>query len=154
MERLTKRITENQIELSAKANTPQHYSPIIHIKHPFWTIFDKLAEYEQAEEDGLLIRLPCKVGDKVWVIDDDFKQSKNKKIYEAKWKRVTLVQVSEKPSFEIRGEVSYQVYDFYYNDGRTMPHGMFVGQHNTKIGEAVFLTKAEAEQALAKMKGE
>lgn len=67
MERLTKRITENQIELSAKANTPQHYSPIIHIKHPFWTVFDKLAEYEQAEEDGLLIRIECRCKDCVHV---------------------------------------------------------------------------------------
>lgn len=29
---------------------------------------DKLAEYEDLEEQGLLIRLPCKVGDTVYVI--------------------------------------------------------------------------------------
>lgn len=29
---------------------------------------DKLGEYEDAEEQGLLVRLPCKVGDTVWVI--------------------------------------------------------------------------------------
>lgn len=29
---------------------------------------DKLREYEDAEEQGLLIRLPCKVGDKVYAI--------------------------------------------------------------------------------------
>ena len=28
----------------------------------------KLKEYEDAEEQGLLIRLPCKVGDDVWTI--------------------------------------------------------------------------------------
>ena len=30
--------------------------------------FEKLAEYEELEEQGLLIRLPCKVGDTVYVI--------------------------------------------------------------------------------------
>lgn len=29
---------------------------------------DRLAAYEDAEEQGLLVRLPCKVGDTVWVI--------------------------------------------------------------------------------------
>lgn len=28
----------------------------------------RLAEYEDAEEQGLLVRLPCKVGDTVWFI--------------------------------------------------------------------------------------
>ena len=30
--------------------------------------FEKLAEYEDLEEQGLLLRLPCKVGDKVYQI--------------------------------------------------------------------------------------
>lgn len=30
----------------------------------------KLAEYEAAEEEGRLLVLPCKVGDKVYIIDD------------------------------------------------------------------------------------
>lgn len=28
--------------------------------------FEKLAQYEDAEEQGLLLRLPCKIGDKFW----------------------------------------------------------------------------------------
>lgn len=31
--------------------------------------FDKLAEYEDLEEQGLLLKLPCKVGTTVYVID-------------------------------------------------------------------------------------
>lgn len=31
---------------------------------------NKLAEYEDLEEQGVLIRLPCKVGDTVYLIDD------------------------------------------------------------------------------------
>ena len=30
---------------------------------------DKLAEYEDLEEQGLLLRLPCKVGDKAWYVN-------------------------------------------------------------------------------------
>lgn len=33
-------------------------------------ILTKLAVYEDLEEQGLLVRLPCKVGDMVW--DNDF----------------------------------------------------------------------------------
>lgn len=32
----------------------------------FISVQEKLREYEDAEEQGLLLRLPCKVGDKVW----------------------------------------------------------------------------------------
>lgn len=35
-------------------------------------VIDKLAEYEEAEEQGLLLKLPCKVGDKVFVVVDRF----------------------------------------------------------------------------------
>mgnify|MGYP000323432042 CR=1 FL=1 len=32
---------------------------------------DRLAEYEDMEEQGLLVRLPCKVGDRVYQVIDD-----------------------------------------------------------------------------------
>lgn len=32
-------------------------------------IINKLAKYEDAEEQGSLLRLPCKVGDTVYAID-------------------------------------------------------------------------------------
>ena len=34
----------------------------------FETMVDRLAYYEDLEEQGLLLRLPCKVGDTVWCI--------------------------------------------------------------------------------------
>lgn len=108
-------------------------------------LFEELCKFEDAREQGLFLILPCKVGDIAWVIDEDFECSGKKKIYEAKWTRVTLVQSKTNGLFELHGEVSYQVYDFFYNDGRTMPHAMYVGQHNTKFGEVVFLSKEEAE---------
>lgn len=30
---------------------------------------EKLSEYENAEEDGLLVRLPCKAGDRIWILE-------------------------------------------------------------------------------------
>lgn len=34
-----------------------------------YQMIDKLCRYEDAEEQGLLVRLPCKVGDKLYEID-------------------------------------------------------------------------------------
>ena len=51
------------------------------------------------------------------------------------------------------GEISYDIYDCFYNDGRMMKHGMYVGQERTKIGEVVFLTKSEAEAKLKELRG-
>lgn len=116
-------------------------------------VWDKLAHYEDLEEQGLLIQRPCKVGDTAWVIDKDFEKPNEMKIYEAKWTRVSLVQETENSAFELRGEVSYQVYDYFFVDGRTMLRCMYVGQRCTKVGEVVFLTKEEAQQRLEELKG-
>ena len=37
----------------------------------FQNVLKKLAEYEDAEEQGLLLRLPCKVGDTVYSVEYD-----------------------------------------------------------------------------------
>ena len=34
-------------------------------------VYEKLREYEDAEEQGLLLRLPCKVGDTVWCLEEN-----------------------------------------------------------------------------------
>lgn len=106
----------------------------------------KLAAYEDAEEQGQILRPPCKVGDTVYLIDRD--ENNKFKVYEGIWERVSLVQTSKDGPFNLCGEISYDIYDFFYNDGRTMKHGMFVGQESTKIGEVVFFTKEEAEAKL------
>lgn len=49
---------------------------------------EKLAAYEDAEEQGLLLRLPCKVGDTVYLIDRD--ENNKFKVYEGKWERGPL----------------------------------------------------------------
>lgn len=108
--------------------------------------YTKLAELEDVEEQGLLLRVPCKVGDVVYLIDRD--ENDKLKVYEGKWECVSLVQTSKDGSFKLRGEISYDIYDCFYDDGRTMKHGMYVGQESTRIGEVVFLTKEAAEAKL------
>lgn len=131
MERLSKRISESLIELSAKANPIQYNgSPqMVHIKHPFWNVFNKLCDYEDAEEQGLLLRLPCKVGDVVYQITRDF-------ISEFKIKTF----VCDGKSFFFHWQC---IKGIYVN---------VIGFHSSMIGKDVFLAKEEAEQALAKMK--
>lgn len=91
----------------------------------FQYLIDKLAEYEQAEEDGLLIRLPVAEGTHVFCIGscgeicDDYETD-----------------------CEVCGE--HKVVFCTNFDRNLVEH----------FGETVFLTEAEAEQALAKMKGE
>ena len=109
----------------------------------------KLATYEDAEEQGLLLRLPCKVGDTVYLIDRD--ENNKFKVYEGKWERVSLVQTSKDGSFNLCGVISYDIYDCFYDDGRIMKHRMYVGQEHTKIGKVVFLTKEKAEAKLKEM---
>lgn len=114
-------------------------------------VYYKLQEYEDLDEQNRLIRLPCKVGDTVYLIDRD--ENNKFKVYEGKWKRISLVQKSKDGSFNLRGEISYDIYDCFYDDGRTMKRRMYVGQEHTEIGKAVFLTKPEAEIKLKELRG-
>ena len=63
MERLTYRGSEIMTE---DGLTIPSYSD-----YPTRRIIERLAEYEDLEEQGLLLRLPCKVGDKAWYVNRD-----------------------------------------------------------------------------------
>ena len=63
------RLSENAIEIVNELHTERldyesEYVPII-------DALNRLAEYEDMEEQGLLLRLPCKVGDTLWVTGRD-----------------------------------------------------------------------------------
>lgn len=147
MERLTEYMGNgNDYESINPIDTPYEYG-----KANLQALINKLAAYEDAEEQGLLLRLPCEVGDAVYLIDKD--ENNRLQVYEGKWRRVSLVQTSKNSSFELCGEISYDIHDCFYNDGRTMEQGMYVGQESTRIGKVVFLTREEAEAKLAEMEG-
>ena len=90
---------------------------------------EKLAEYEQLEEQGLLVRLPCKVGEKLWCIV-------NSAIRELR------VHHFDMPAFGTTDIV------FRYADGFKLER--FVGE----IGKTVFLTREEVEKKLEELKNE
>lgn len=68
MERLTKRyIDEDDGSKSIGIFNGRIVPEICFEEERGYRVFEKLADYEDAEEQGLLVRLPCKVGDIVYV---------------------------------------------------------------------------------------
>lgn len=64
MERLTEYMGNGKdYESINPIDTPYEYG-----KANLQALINKLAAYEDAEEQGLLIRLPCKVGDHIYII--------------------------------------------------------------------------------------
>lgn len=107
-------------------------------------IAKRLSAYEDLEEQGVLFQSPCKPGDKAYVLSNESGQWQ---IYEGIWD-VVPVRILRDGNIEIHGQVSYEVPDPFYNNKRMMPSCMYVGQYNTKFGEAVFLTKDAATAAM------
>lgn len=99
----------------------------------------KLAEYEDLEEQGLLVRLPCKVGDIVW--DNDFGYPES---YEIKAFSYGYCDSYVEPGVGIEDEII-----FYYEN----PIGSITGAFPmSEIGKTVFLTREEAKKKLEEMK--
>lgn len=83
---------------------------------------EKLAEYEDLEEQGKLPKLPCAVGDTVWFIKSIFSYMQNPKA-----ERVRKIEI-------IDGEIIFRTENRCFE----MKY----------IGKIVFLTEEEAEAAL------
>ena len=94
---------------------------------------DKLADYEDLEEQGRLIKLPCKVGDTVYAIG--FNNNKPI-IYESV---VLNILITEK-------EIVFNVKVDEFKINSQLKQSMF--------GKTVFLTQAEAEQKLKEMESD
>lgn len=123
-ERLTKRNTDGTVGISEL----RYYN-----YDDFQKMAQKLAEYEDLEEQGLLMRKPCKVGDII------YEPTNRNTINEY---RVTGIK--EEPFalwIEWKLEKGF-VYQSIY--------GVEVGD----IGKTVFLTREEAEQKLKEMESD
>ena len=94
-------------------------------------VFKKLADYEDLEEQGLLVRLPCKVGDTVYVPTRNFVSEL----------RITMVSVNMHEAY----------FSWMLNSG-IYPN--LDGFSKCKLGKSVFLTREEAEKKLDEMKNE
>ena len=91
--------------------------------------YKRLASYEDLDEQGLLLRLPCKVGDTVYSIANDGK------IYPVKATREVRI---------VNGVLHIICESCRYSD--------LVSYDD--VGETVFLTQAEAEQKLKEMESD
>ena len=92
-------------------------------------LYKQLAEYEDLEEQGLLLKLPCKVGDTVYSITRDF--------------------ISE---YNIRNFICYDNGNIFF-DWKCVK-GIYLnikGFHIDDIGKTVFLTKEAAEKELERL---
>lgn len=134
MERLSNKTLENAInvyETTIKAcegyeYDDDAYNPIL--DKVIVEFLKELQEYRNLEEQGLLLKLPCKVGDVVYQITRDI--------------------VSE---FRIKTFVCDNKTFFFHWECIKGIYKNVVGFHSSRIGVDVFLTKAEAEKALEKM---
>ena len=90
---------------------------------------EELKSYKEAEEQGLLVRLPCKVGDTVYVPTRNFVSEL----------RITMVSVDMHGAY----------FSWMLNSG-IYPN--LDGFSKSKLGKSVFLTREEAEKKLEEMK--
>ena len=98
---------------------------------------EELKSYKEAEEHGLLVRLPCKVGDKVW--DNDFGHPES---YEIK-----AFSYGYRDSY-VEPDIEDQII-FYYENYSGSITGAFP---MSEIGKTVFITREEVEKKLEEMK--
>ena len=93
---------------------------------------EKSKEYLDLEEQGLLLRLPCKVGDTAYCIED-------KKIWDCIVDKVTISRTNG-VWFEVKTP-------------KSMPDISAIEYTENAFGETVFLTQAEAEAKLKELRG-
>lgn len=122
MDRLTERFSDGKAFI-----TPS----IASLTTGMYQVIQRLADYEDAEEKGWLLRLPCKVGDII------YEPTNRDTINEYRVTGIKKGMFSLWIEWELEEGFIYQSI-----------YGVEVGD----IGKTVFLTKEEAEKALAELK--
>ena len=103
------------------------------------SICEKLGKYEDLDEQGRLVKLPCKVGDTVW--DNDFGRPCAYTI--------TSFSFGECEEYICKPVTTKEVV-FYYENSSGSITGSFA---ESAIGKSVFLNKSEAEAKLTELRG-
>ena len=105
-------------------------------------VYRKLKEYEDLEEQGLLLRLPCNVGDTVYCIYERYtKCSENEQEFDE-----YSCQGCECLECDSHKELYVQSQKAYSLD--------WIVSNLKRFCKTVFLTKAEAEQKLKEMESD
>ena len=116
------------------------YGDVYVRRNDYVTASKKLCEYEDAEEQGLLLRLPCKIGDTIW--DNDY----GKPCAYA----ITGFSFGAGEDY-IDEPVSLKEVVCYYSNYSGSITGSFAV---SEIGKTVFLTRKESEQKLKEMESD
>ena len=103
---------------------------------PISEAINKLAEYEDLEEQGLLLRLPCNVGDAIYV---------NGILGVGEAEEYKVIRVDYHSNLAM-GRSEFYIEALLISDPENS-----IGFYDKEIGKNVFLTKAEAEQKLKEM---
>ena len=134
MKRLTRRSANGTGVYATPSGEPVKWENNRH------NVLQKLADYEDLEEQGRLIKLPCKVGDTVW--DNDFGRPCAYTI--------TAFSFGECEEYICKPVTTKEVV-FYYENSSGSITGSF---EESAIGKSVFLNKSEAEARLKELRGE
>lgn len=104
----------------------------------------KLAEYEDAEENGMLIHLPCRVGDRTYQV---------LRIYEAEKRGCTCCTTAcgSNTDCEYFDKETDGCLNITGTNSFTIVSRGFKLEDYFDFGKTVFLAKEDAEQALAKI---
>lgn len=94
---------------------------------------EALGEYEDLEEQGLLLKLPCKVGDTIWV---------NGVLGIGEAEEYKVIKVDYHSTLGT-GKNEFYIEALLENDPKNS-----IGFYDKEIGKTVFLTKSAAENAL------
>lgn len=127
-------------------------------------LLEELKSYKEAEEQGLLVRLPCKVGDIVYV-DSTILPIKDMECYEDTDNKIPLYFQGRVVSFRFakRNWVKIAVKAKWLHewiDDETGPESDYIECEKnfsiplSMIGKTVFLTREEAEKKLEELKNE
>lgn len=140
MERLTIRSkNSDMVWLKDAENGNARLEPCEMTAHHNRVVLDRLATYEGLEEQGRLVKLPCKVGDTVW--DNDCGRPCAYTI--------TAFSFGECEEYICEPVTTKEVVFYYANSSGSIT-GSFA---ESEIGKSVFLNKSEAEAKLRELRG-
>lgn len=134
-----KRMTNKKIDIDnlsdkAKSRISDTYLEYAKMNNALWELENKI-------ENGTLVELPCKVGDKVyvpWVWDGDC--------------AIATVDIEEIKFYDT--QMHYMFFIDMMSDDESFNQEFGGWKTEQSIGETIFLTQAEAEKKLKELKGE
>lgn len=125
-------MTELENSIKVLTEHTQHYVPTEDLEHLYAVIeaAEKVSKYETAEEEGRLVVLPCKVGDTVYVIENDH------------------IEVFEVNEIELKPNVFGNVTYYLEKPSR---RGCLYKYYDNELGDKWFISREESEKALKEM---